>query len=490
MMDADRLQEFLGTLNRARVLCVGDVMLDRFVHGEVERISPEAPIPVVRVEAENEVLGGVGNVARNVAALGGHATLLSIVGDDPVAAEVVGLLEHEPRIDAELLPEANRQLTVKTRFVASGQQLLRADSETDTPISDPVAQALLATFDKVVAGVNAVVVSDYGKGVLTDQVLCHVINTARAQGKTVLVDPKGRDFSRYSGADLITPNQRELADATALGTASEEQVVAAARKVIADCAITKVVVTRSSQGMSIVDANSAENLPVRAREVFDVSGAGDTVIAVLATAIGCGADIDDAAALANLAAGIVVAKVGTAVAYPAEITAALQDPRGVGPAAKLVDLDSARDRAAGWRHQGLRVGFTNGCFDVLHPGHVHLLLQARATCDRLIVGLNSNESVTRLKGPERPVHAADERAMMLGAHGTVDLVVMFDEDTPITLIEALRPDVLIKGADYRLDEVVGAEAVRSWDGEVVLIEHKGGYSTTETLARLRQLQAQ
>ncbi len=489
MMDTDLLQELLGALNRARVLCIGDVILDRFIHGEVERISPEAPIPVVKIEAEDEVLGGVGNVARNVAALGGHATLLSIVGDDPVAAALADLLGREPRIDAELLPEANRQVTVKTRYVASGQQLLRADSETSAPISDPAAQALLATFDMVIADVQAVVVSDYGKGVLTDRVLCHVIDTARTQGKTVLVDPKGRDFTRYSGAELITPNQRELADATALATASEEQVVAAARKVISDCGISKVVVTRSSQGISIVDTNSVENLPVCAREVFDVSGAGDTVIAVLAAAIGCGADIGDAATLANLAAGIVVAKVGTSVAYPAEIAAALQDPRGTGPATKLVDLDSARDRAAGWRRQGLRVGFTNGCFDVLHPGHVHLLLQARARCDRLIVGLNSNESVTRLKGPERPVHGADERAMMLGAHGTVDLVVVFDEDTPITLIEALRPGVLVKGADYGLDEVVGAEVVRSWGGEVVLVELKGGYSTTETLARLRQLQA-
>ncbi len=488
MMDTDRLQELLGTLNRARVLCVGDVILDRFVRGKVERISPEAPIPVLRIEAEDEVLGGVGNVARNVAALGGHAMLLSIVGDDPVADALDDLLEHEPRIDAELLPEANRQVTVKTRFVASGQQLLRADSETDSPVSDLAAQGLLATFDKVIAGVHAVVISDYGKGVLTDRVLCHVIDTARTQGKAVLVDPKGRDFSRYSGAELITPNQRELADATALATTSEEQVVAAARKVITDCGIDNVVVTRSSQGMSIVGANSVKNLPVRAREVFDVSGAGDTVIAVLATAIGCGADIGDAANLANLAAGIVVAKLGTAVAYPSEITAALQDPSGTGPAAKLVNLDSARDRAEGWRRQGLRVGFTNGCFDVLHPGHVHLLSQARATCDRLIVGLNSNESVTRLKGPERPVHGADERAMMLGAHGTVDLVVVFDEDTPITLIEALRPGVLVKGADYGLDEVVGAEAVRSWGGKVALVELKEGYSTTETLARLRQVQ--
>ena len=275
----------------------------------------------------------------------------------------------------------------------------------------------------------------------------------------------------------------------AILSAGADEAVAAARKVVAACGIATVVVTRSSRGMAIVAGDAVEHLPVRAREVFDVSGAGDTVIATLAAALGGGASLGDAAALANLAAGVVVAKLGTAVAYPVEIMAALQDPHGAGAAAKLVDLDGVRDRAGSWRRRRLRIGFTNGCFDVLHPGHVHLLQQARAACDRLVVGLNGDQSVTRLKGPERPVHGAGERAMMLAAHGAVDLVVVFDEDTPLALIEALRPDVLVKGADYRLDEVVGADAVRGWGGEVVLAELKEGHSTTRTLARLRRSQA-
>ncbi len=489
MINADRLRSVLNALNRAHVLCVGDVMLDRFVYGAVERVSQEAPIPVVRIDAENEVLGGAGNVVRNIAALGGRATLLSVVGDDAAGRTVRALLDLEPRIDAELLPEAGRPVTVKTRYVASGQQLLRADLETQAAVSEPAAQRLLTAFDKMIGGVNAVVVSDYGKGVLPNPVLRHLIESAEAHGKPVLVDPKGCDFGRYSGATIITPNERELAEATAMATAGEDEVVVAARKIVATCSVASVVVTRSSRGMAIVDAEAIVHLPVQAREVFDVSGAGDTVIAALAAALGGGASLGDAAALANLAAGIVVAKLGTAVAYPVEITAALHDPHGSGPAAKLVALDSAYDRVAVWRRQGLRIGFTNGCFDVLHPGHVHLLQQARAVCDRLVVGLNGDGSVARLKGPERPVHGADERAMMLGAHGTVDLVVVFDEDTPDALIEALRPDVLVKGADYELDEVVGADAVQSWGGEVVLAELKEGYSTTETLARLRRSQA-
>ena len=478
----------LGALSGVRVLCVGDVMLDRFVYGAVDRVSPEAPIPIIRIDSEEEVLGGAGNVVRNVAALGGSATLLSVVGDDPRAAAIEYLLGRESRINQELLPEAGRRITVKTRYVASGQQLLRADSETDSTVSETVQQRLLASFDKLIDGVDAMVLSDYGKGVLSDVVVRHVIDGARRRGTPVLVDPKGRDFKRYSGADIITPNERELTAATGITIGGESDVATAGQQIVRDCGIDAVVVTRSSRGISIVRADAIAHLPVNAREVFDVSGAGDTVVATVAAAVGAGIDLEGAATLANFAAGVVVAKVGTAVVYPAELASALHDPHGNGIASKTVDLDVARDRVGAWRRQGLKLGFTNGCFDVLHPGHVHLLQQARAVCDRLIVGLNSDDSVKRLKGPERPIHAAGERAMMLGSHGTVDLVVVFDDDTPLTLIDALRPDVLVKGADYAIDEVVGGDVVQGYGGEVVLATLKEGYSTTGTIARLRQSQ--
>ena len=479
------LKAALDAIADVRVLCVGDVMLDRFVYGAVERISPEAPIPVVKIQSEDEVLGGAGNVVRNIAALGGHATLLSVVGSDPAAQKLEDLLAREPRIAAELITDANRRITVKTRYVASGQQLLRADAETEAPLDDAIGEKVLAAFKVLADDIDAVVLSDYGKGVLSDAVLRAIIDGAKERGKPVLVDPKRQDFGRYTGADIITPNERELAAATAIAIAGEADVAAAGRHVVRNCGIAAVVVTRSGRGISIVRNDAVEHLPVKAREVFDVSGAGDTVIATLAMGVGAGVDLGDAAALANYAAGVVVAKVGTAIVYPIEVAAALQDPAG-GVGAKNAGLDVARDRVATWRRQGLKVGFTNGCFDVLHPGHVHLLQQARAACDRLIVGLNSDASVRRLKGPERPIHAAGERAMMLGSHGTVDLVVVFDDDTPLSLIEALRPDVLIKGADYAIDEVVGGDIVRGYGGEVVLATLKSGYSTTGTIARLRE----
>ena len=486
MTDIHNLEAALASLPDARVLCVGDVMLDRFVYGVVDRVSPEAPIPVVKIEADKEVLGGAGNVVRNVAALGGHATLLSVVGDAAEAGTIADLLAHEPRIQAELLPEANRRVTVKTRYIASGQQLLRADSETDAPLGQAVTTRMLARFDDLVDAADTVVLSDYGKGVLSDKVLRHLIDGANARGKVILVDPKGRDFRRYRGADVVTPNERELAAAAGMASRSESEVTAAGRHIVQDCDITSVLVTRSSRGIAIVQSDSVEHLPVNAREVFDVSGAGDTVIAACATTLAGGASLADAAALANYAAGIVVAKVGTAIVYPTEIAAALRDPLGTGVADKLVEVDTARDRIETWRRQGLRIGFTNGCFDVLHPGHIHLLGQARAACDRLIVGLNSDSSVRRLKGAERPIHGEGERALMLGEHGVVDLVVVFDTDTPLALIDAIHPDVLVKGADYAIDEVVGGEVVRAYGGKVVLASLKEGYSTTETIARLRQ----
>jgi D-beta-D-heptose 7-phosphate kinase/D-beta-D-heptose 1-phosphate adenosyltransferase len=487
--EVQNLEVVLASLTDARVLCIGDVMLDRFVYGSVDRVSPEAPIPIVKIDSESVILGGAGNVARNIAALGAHAMLLSVVGDDSGTGTITDLLEREPRIEADLLSEANRRITVKTRYVASGQQLLRADWETDSPISETIETRLLATFERLIDVADVVVLSDYGKGVLSDTVLRAVVGGAKARGKTVLVDPKGRDFRRYGGASIVTPNERELAAASGMATVSEAEVTVAGQHIIRECGIEAVLVTRSSRGISIVRSDSVEHLTVKAREVFDVSGAGDTVIAAAAAALGSGASLLDSAVLANYAAGVVVAKVGTAVVYPTEIQAALRHPLGAGVADKLVELDSACDRIESWRRQGLKIGFTNGCFDVLHPGHVHLLEQARAVCDRLIVGLNSDSSIVRLKGPERPIHAASERTMMLGSHGTVDLVVVFDADTPLALIEALRPDVLIKGADYTMDEVVGGDMVRAYGGQVVLATLKAGYSTTEAIARLRRTAA-
>ncbi|HYC03998.1 MAG TPA: D-glycero-beta-D-manno-heptose-7-phosphate kinase [Azospirillaceae bacterium] len=479
------LTALIAALRGAPVLCVGDAMLDRFTVGTVERISPEAPIPVLRVERESLTLGGAGNVACNLAALGASVRFLSVVGDDPEGATLSALAAERLDGGAELLVEPGRQTGVKTRFLAGGQQLLRADRETVAAVSAETASRLLARALDIMPGVRAVILSDYGKGVLADGLLRAIIDAAKAAGLPVLVDPKGSDYRRYRGAGIVTPNRKELAQASGLPVGTDAQVEKACRLLMRDCGLGAVVATRSEQGMSVVAETSVHHLPAEAREVFDVSGAGDTVVAALAAALAAGAALPDAARLANLAAGIVVAKVGTAVVRPDELAAALNRQGWEAAGAKVLSRAAAVERVEAWRRQGRRVGFTNGCFDLLHPGHISLLGQARAACDRLVVGLNSDASVKRLKGESRPVQGEAARATVLASLASVDLVVLFGEDTPLALIEALRPDVLVKGADYTIDKVVGADLVQGWGGRVVLADLVEGQSTTKTIAKMQ-----
>ena len=468
------------------VMCVGDVMLDRFVYGSVERISPEAPVPVLRIKRYATMLGGAGNVAANLEALGCVPRFLSVVGDDDAGSAILRrLVEAGLANSCHIVTEHGRQTSEKTRFFAHNQQLLRTDSETVADISPESQESLLATARALLPEVSAVILSDYGKGVLTTEVVQALITAAQAAGKPVIVDPKGNDYRRYQGADVVTPNRRELALASGLPVSNDLETVDAAAEVIKSCGLGAMVVTRSEQGLSVVTRDGqVKHLAAEAREVFDVSGAGDTVIATLAGAIGAGVPLADAARLANLAAGLVVGKVGTAVVRRAELLVAYHHQEWVAGEAKVLPLEGAADRCERWRRQGRRIGFTNGCFDLLHPGHVSLLIQAHAACDRLVVGLNSDESVRRLKGETRPVQSELARATVLASLASVDMVVIFNEDTPLTLIQALRPDVLVKGADYTVDRVIGAEFVQSYGGRVLLADIAGGHSTTATIARM------
>lgn len=481
------LSRYLDALVAAPVLCVGDIMLDRFVTGAVERISPEAPIPVLRITRTTEMLGGAGNVAANLAALGVGARFVSVVGDDEAGAAVLRRLaeEHLATAGCRIITEGGRQTTVKTRFFASNQQLLRADSETISPVGADSAAAVLLACRTLLAEARALVLSDYGKGLLEETLVADLIAAAQAANCPVVVDPKGQDYRRYRGAAAITPNRKELALATGMAVDTDDQVVAAARHLIATCGIGAVVATRSEEGLSVISADGGIcHLPAEAREVYDVSGAGDTVVAVLTAALAAGAPLTDAARLANVAAGIVVGKVGTAVVRAHELLEALHHQEWHRSEAKVVPLDEAQERVERWRRQGRRVGFTNGCFDLLHPGHLALLHQARAACDRLVIGLNSDASVRRLKGESRPVQSEMARAAVLASLSLVDLVVIFEEETPRILIEALRPDLLVKGADYTVETVVGADFVMSYGGRVLLADLKPGHSTTRTIARL------
>lgn len=478
----DSLVRLVDSLAGVRVLCVGDVMLDHFVYGEVERVSPEAPIPVLAIERETRTLGGAGNVLQDLDALGAQACFVSVVGDDPAGIEVRKLVP--PSAEAHVLVERQRVTTVKTRYVAAHQQLLRADRETASPIRRHLRDDLLRLVEEALAEHPVVILSDYAKGLFAGDVATAIIAAARASGRTVVVDPKDRDWGRYAGATVLKPNRRELANATGLPVGSEAEIVAAARKAIERHGFDAILVSRSEDGALLVEAGGAvHDFATEAREVFDVSGAGDTMVATLAAALAAGASLADAARLANVAAGIVVGKVGTAVVHRTELNAALlagDDERQP----KVLPRTLALDRIETWRRQGARIGFTNGCFDLLHPGHVSLLAQARAACDRLVVGLNSDASVRRLKGPGRPVQTEAARAQVLASLASVDLVVSFEEDTPIELIRAIRPDLLVKGADYRLEEVVGGDFVQGYGGKVLLAAIEPGHSTTATIRRL------
>lgn len=465
------------------VLVVGDVMLDRYCYGEISRISNEAPVPVLGIERDVALPGGAGNVVRNLTALGAAVAFISVVGDDQAGSDLTGLIGGQPNIEPWLLVQGGRTTTVKTRFIAAGQQIMRADCEQVETIHPRLAERLLRIAADSIAATSVTVLSDYGKGVLSGEVPARLIEMAHQAGRMIIVDPRGSDYARYAGADVIMPNRRELAAATLMSVDGEAAVVAAAEALRSRHRFGAVVVTLGNAGMTVVDEAGARHFPAEAADVFDVSGAGDTALATLAAGMAARLDLDTTVRLANLSAGVVVGKVGTAVAREPDLMAALS-PQG-SALRKIVSREAAVEQVERWRHRGWRIGFTNGCFDLLHPGHVHLLEEARAACDRLVVGVNSDASVRRLKGAPRPVQPAAARAAVLASLASVDLVCVFEEDTPEALINELRPDLLVKGADYSLDQVVGADLVHGWGGRVLLGALLPGHSTTATLARIR-----
>jgi D-beta-D-heptose 7-phosphate kinase/D-beta-D-heptose 1-phosphate adenosyltransferase len=470
-------------LGHTSALVVGDVMLDRYVFGAVERISPEAPVPILTVDRELAMPGGAGNVVRNLTALGAAVAFISVVGDDQAGSDLTGLIGGQPGVEPWLLVQGGRVTTLKTRYLSAGQQLLRADREETSPIQPRLAERLVRIARDAMAATSVTVLSDYQKGLLTGELPAQLIAAAREAGRPVIVDPKGPDYSRYAGADVIMPNRADLAEATGMRVDSEAAIVAAATALRQRHGFGAVVVTRGNDGMTLLDATGARHYPAEAAEVYDVAGAGDTAAATMAAALAARLSLPVAVRLANIAAGIVVGKVGTAVVREADLLAALS-PQG-GAFRKIVSREAAVEYVQRWHHKGWRVGFTNGCFDLLHPGHLHLLEEAREACDRLVVGLNSDASVRRLKGADRPVQPEAARAAVLARLASVDLVTVFDEDTPEALIGALHPDLLVKGANYALDQVVGTDLVRGWGGRVMLAELLPGHSTSATVERMR-----
>ena len=480
-------EEALRLIGDQTVLCVGDVMLDDFVYGDVTRISPEAPTPVLKVKHNAVEIGGAGNVARNIAALGARCIFIGLIGNDEAGQILHSALTKFGSIVPELVVDNTRQTTRKVRFVSEhhSTHLMRADWETEAPASAESQSAMIASAEAAMPNAGAVVLSDYAKGTLTPRVIRAIIEKARQLGKPVIVDPKGHDYRVYHGATLITPNSKELIAAVHRPVANEADVAAAAAELAHMVGSEAVLVTRSEEGMSLhVEGAAPIHVPAYPVKVRDVSGAGDTVAAVMAVLLAMKTPYEFAMRAANAAAAVVVGKRGTATVSLAELRSRILPAASLAPEEKIVfDWSVLDERLGEWRQHGLRIGFTNGCFDLLHRGHIKLLAEARATCDRLVVGLNSDASTARLKGKGRPINPAEGRAEVLAALEAVDLVVVFEEDTPLELIKQVKPAVLVKGADYRIEEVVGREVVETAGGDIVLVDLVPGHSTTGLVRR-------
>ncbi len=475
-----------GGFSRLRVLVVGDIMIDRYIVGDVERISPEAPVPVLRQLREYARPGGAANVAMNLAGLGLQTTLAGFVGADTCADELLQLM-HAAGVNTSGLVKASLPTIAKTRVVSRTQQLMRIDVESREQHTSGDAAKLLSTSIDAVAEADAVILSDYAKGALTERLCRGVIDAARERGIPVLVDPKARDFSKYVGATTVCPNLQELSTATGVDVHATEALLDAGRSLLTGLSIDFLTVTMSERGIHVLRRGGVHEeyrSPARAREVFDVSGAGDTVIATLAASLAGGLSVESAVELSNVAAGIVVAKLGTVPVAAHEIVSELTVSSGVASADKVLDRERAFARVQEWRASGETIVFTNGCFDLLHIGHITLLEDCRRFGSKLVVGMNTDQSVSRLKGPARPIVGENERTHVMAALGSVDLVVLFDEETPLNLIRGMKPDVLVKGGDYTVETVVGHEEVMAAGGRVEIVATVPGFSTSNIVRKM------
>ncbi|CAN5437622.1 bifunctional D-glycero-beta-D-manno-heptose-7-phosphate kinase/D-glycero-beta-D-manno-heptose 1-phosphate adenylyltransferase HldE [soil metagenome] len=485
---ASSLSALLAEFPHRRVLVIGDVILDHYVHGSVSRTSPEAPVPILTVEEEEWLPGGAANVAKNIVTLGAKADLIGLTGVDDHAKVLQASLEKLPGLRTFLIGERKRPTIVKTRCVAQGQQMLRLDREIITPADDATCEKALKMIHARLKGCSGVILSDYGKGFLRPDLIEQIVKDVTARGLRVLVDPKGRDYARYRGISLLTPNQKEAAEATGIAITDDAAAERAAKELQKIVRAEAVVITRGAHGVSVFPKGAAaEHIPARAREVFDVTGAGDTFLSVLGLALFSGAKWGDAARLGNLAAGIVVGLAGVACVSPEALRAACDSTQS--PQTKIVSAAELEQRCRSLRHNRRRVVFTNGFFDLLHHAHIRLLEEARAMGDCLIVALNSDDSTRRLKGAPRPILRERERAEMLAAFPFVDFVTVFSEDTPEPLLERLKPDLLVKGApaDGAEPEVVGREIVEGYGGKIKLVRLASDTSITSLITSISGL---
>ena len=465
---------------KPNILVIGDLMIDHYLWGSCDRISPEAPVQVVNVKKESSVLGGAGNVINNLVTLGSVVDVISVIGNDSVANELKSLLEKIDVPTSNLVVENNRKTSKKSRLIASQQQVLRYDMESIDDINENSHKQIIQTLEKNIDKYSSIILSDYGKGVLTTNLTKEIIKIANKNSIKVLVDPKGKDYSKYKGSYTLTPNKKEAMEATNIDIKDENSLIEALKSLKTQCSLEVSLVTLSEQGIAIFD-DELTIKPTVAREVYDVTGAGDTVIASIAFALGNNLDIKDAIYFANLAAGVVVGKIGSATTTLDEIYEYEYSLHKSNSTSHIKTFDEIKTLASKLHNQGKKIVFTNGCFDILHVGHVKYLEVAKSYGDVLILGLNADSSVKKLKGPTRPINTQDDRAYILASLESVDYVVIFEEETPYELIKLIKPHVLVKGGDYEGKEVVGQDIA----DELKLVQFVDGKSTTNTIKRIQ-----
>ena len=465
---------------KPNILVIGDLMIDHYLWGSCDRISPEAPVQVVNVKKESSVLGGAGNVINNLVTLGSVVDVISVIGNDSVANELKSLLEKIDVPTSNLVVENNRKTSKKSRLIASQQQVLRYDMESIDDINENSHKQIIQTLEKNIDKYSSIILSDYGKGVLTTNLTKEIIKIANKNNIKVLVDPKGKDYSKYKGSYTLTPNKKEAMEATNIDIKDESSLIEALKSLKTQCDLEVSLITLSEQGIAIFD-DELTIKPTVAREVYDVTGAGDTVIASIAFALGNNLDIKDAIYFANLAAGVVVGKIGSATTTLDEIYEYEYSLHKSNSTSHIKTFDEIKTLSSKLHSQGKKIVFTNGCFDILHVGHVKYLEVAKSYGDVLILGLNADSSVRKLKGPTRPINTQDDRAYILASLESVDYVVIFEEETPYELIKLIKPHVLVKGGDYEGKEVVGQDIA----DELKLVQFVDGKSTTNTIKRIQ-----
>lgn len=485
-MDRKNVESLFTRAKEVKALIIGDLMIDEYLWGKAERISPEAPVQVVDVVREELRLGGAGNVANNLVALGCEVTVCSVIGGDENGTILRHVFTGKGVDVSGLFEDPMRRTSKKSRVVAAHQQIVRIDRESREPLRPEFEREIISFIREKAAEYDVILVSDYLKGVLTEGVLTTITEIGREHGIPVVIDPKGSDYGKYRGATILTPNRREAEIASGMKITDDESLARTAEALLCKGGLAALLITRSDEGMSLFQASGGTvHIPTMAREVYDVTGAGDTVLAVMGLVLACGRGFEEAARLANVAAGIAVGKLGTSTVSPAEIISEV----GLGHRdsdAKIKNRDVLAAIIAEERKRGKRVVFTNGCFDLLHVGHVKYLQKARSFGDLLVLGLNSDASVRRLKGDKRPLIGEEERAHLLAALDCIDYVTLFDEDTPLELIRSVKPMVLVKGGDYSPEGVVGKDVVESYGGRVELVEFVDGRSTTNIIEKILQ----